>query len=350
MPKLEAIIQKKKSEQDALLNLPGVTGVDVGYKYVDGKRTKNIAIRVMVAKKKKKVPAKERIPETIDGIKTDVIERVIVPFVVRKSLKDVAPTPDNKKYDPLQGGISIGPDRSINGYVYAGTLGCLVKDNASGEERLLSNFHVMAIDNNWKVGDAMDQPSLVDGGSSSDKVGELTKAVLSDHVDGALATVSGRGTACTIVDIGDVKGTAVPALNDKVSKRGRTTLLTHGFVDAINGTVKIDYGDGIGTKTLSDQIGIRPDTKQNPMFSDHGDSGSVVVNADNKVIGLLFAGSKDGYTYINVISNVLSELDISICSQSKKTTRAPKKKGGTKEKPAAKHPGKKGKKTMHKSK
>lgn len=348
MPKLEAIIQKKQSEQDALLKLPGVTGVDVGYKYVNGKRTKNIAIRVMVAKKKKIVSAKQRIPETIDGIKTDVIERVIVPLVVRKPLKDVAPTPDNKKYDPLQGGISIGPDRSINGYVFAGTLGCVVKDNSTGEERLLSNFHVMAIDDSWKAGDAMDQPSLVDGGSSSDKVGELTKAILSDHVDGALSTVNGRGTACTIVDIGDVKGTAVPKLDDAVRKRGRTTLLTHGFVDAINGTVKIDYGDGIGTKTLSDQIGIRPDTKQNPMFSDHGDSGSVVVNANNEVVGLLFAGSEDGYTYINVIANVLSELDISICTKSTKTTRAPKKKGNTKGGPA-KSP-KKGKKSAHKAK
>lgn len=326
--KLDLIVKKKKAQQEALLKLPGITGVDVGYKYVKGKRTNDIAIRVMVAKKKKTVPPNEQIPAEIDGIKTDVIERVIVPFVMRKPLKEVAPIPDNKKYDPLQGGISIGPDRSINGYVYAGTLGCVVTDNASGEVRLLSNFHVMAIDNGWKVGDAMDQPSLVDGGSAADKVGTLSKAVLSTHVDGALSTLIGRKTACTIVDIGDIKGTAVASLNDPVRKRGRTTLLTYGFVDAINGTVKIDYGDGIGTKTLTDQIGIRADTAHNTMFSDHGDSGSVVVDADNKVIGLLFAGSEDGYTYINVIDNVLSELDIKICTKSKsqKKEKPPKKK------------------------
>lgn len=314
MPKLEAIIQKQQREQDALLNLPGVTGVDTGYKYVKGRRTRQIAIRVMVVKKKKRVPAKVRIPAMIDGIITDVIERTVVPFVLRKPLQEITPAPDNKRYDPLQGGISIGPDRSVNGYVYAGTLGCIVKDKAGGEKRLLSNFHVMAMDNNWKAGDAMDQPSLVDGGSSADRAGALSKAVLSDHIDGALSTVTGRETTCRIVDIGDIKGAAVAALNDPVRKRGRTTLLTYGFVDAINGTVKIDYGDGLGTKTLRHQVGIRPDTKHNPMFSDHGDSGSVVVDANNHVIGLLFAGSEDGYTYINLIADVLAELDIEICS------------------------------------
>lgn len=327
MKKLDAIIQKKQDEQSALLKLPGVTGVDVGYKYVNGKRTKEIAIRVLVAKKKKRVPAKERIPEKIDGIKTDVIERTIVPLVARKPVKEAAAGPDTKKYDPLQGGISIGPDRSINGYVYAGTLGCPVRDRQSGEDRLLSNFHVMAVDNGWKVGDAMDQPSLVDGGSSSDQVGTLAKAVLSEHIDGALSTVKGRDAVCTIVDIGDIKGTATAALNDPVRKRGRTTLLTYGFVDAVNGTVKIDYGDGIGTKTLVNQIGIRPDTKHNPMFSDHGDSGSVVVDGNNNIIGLLFAGSEDGYTYINVIEEVLNELNIEICTGSSKPGKGHKKKG-----------------------
>lgn len=318
METLNAIISQKQASQDELLKLSGVTGVDVGYKYVNGKRTDQIAIRVMVSKKKANVAAKQQIPKEINGIPTDVIERVVVPFVASRSLETISLQADTNKYDPVKGGISIGPERSIDGYVFAGTLGCLVKDNATGEPRLLSNFHVMAVDNNWKAGDFMVQPSLVDNGvATTDRVGTLTKAILSDHVDGALSTLSGRSSDCSIVDIGDVKGTTDAALNTAVRKRGRTTLLTYGFVDAISGTVKIDYGDGIGVKTLNDQVGIRPDTTHNAKFSDHGDSGSVVVDENNNIIGLLFAGSEDGYTYINQITNVLSELNIQICIKTK---------------------------------
>jgi hypothetical protein len=45
-----AIAEKATAEQD-LLKLPGVNAVDVGYKYVNGKRTDEIAIRVHVSKK-----------------------------------------------------------------------------------------------------------------------------------------------------------------------------------------------------------------------------------------------------------------------------------------------------------
>lgn len=320
MEKLSAAISQKEASLEDLLKLEGVTGVDVGYKYVKGKREDQIAIRVMVAEKKTNVPDEQRVPQKISDIPTDVIERKIMPFSFSIPAESISLQADKKRYDPVKGGISIGPERSINGYVYAGTLGCMVKDNNSGQPHLLSNFHVMAVDSNWKKGDEMVQPSLVDGGSApGDRVGTLANAVLSDHVDGALCTLIGRGFACSIVDIGAVAGTAEAVLNNPVRKRGRTTLLTYGFVDSVSGTVKIDYGDDIGVKTLSDQVGIRPDTDHNDKFSDHGDSGSVVVDADNQIIGLLFAGSKDGYTYINQISNVLTELDVQVCTQNKGT-------------------------------
>lgn len=331
MEKLTTIIAQKETSLTSLWKLSGVCGVDVGFKYVKGQRTEEIAIRVLVEHKKKNVPEKQRVPKTIKGIKTDVIERTIVPMVARKPLAEAVPGPDTGKYDPLEGGISIGPDRASGGYVFAGTLGCIVEDQASGEPWLLSNFHVMAVDSAWKPGDLMDQPSRVDGGSASDQVGVLTKAILTTQVDGALCTVSGRKTDCSIVDLGEVTGTAGVTLNQPVRKRGRTTLLTYGFVDAINGTVKIDYGDQIGVKTLTDQIGIRSDPDHNAKFSDHGDSGSVVLDAEGHIVGLLFAGSEDGYTYINQIDQVLSALNIRICE-------------GVDPGTGSKGPGKKGKK------
>src|SRR4030095_8185339 len=234
-------------------------------------------------------------------------------FGLRKKLSDISLLADSTKYTTVKGGISIGPDRSIGGFVYAGTMGCIVKDNVTGNPMLLSNFHVMCVDTGWHTGDQMDQPSRVDGGTHSDAIGNLSRAVLSDHVDGAISTLSGRPYSCEIVDIGYVAGTNSTVLNSAVRKRGRTTLLTYGFVDSVAATVSLDYGDGIGVRTLHNQVSIRPDTAHNPKFSDHGDSGSVVVDSGRKVIGLLYAGSDDGFAYINPISYVLSELNITVC-------------------------------------
>jgi hypothetical protein len=98
-----------------------------------------------------------------------------------------------------------------------------------------------------------------------------------------------------------------------VHKRGRTTALTHGSIDGVSLSVLIDYGDGIGVRTLTNQVNIRPDTEQNPLFSDHGDSGSVIMDDFGLIVGLLFAGADDGSSVANPIAAVLSELNISVC-------------------------------------
>jgi len=74
---LDEITRVKTEVEAELLKLPGVTGVDVGYKYVDGKKTDVVAIRVYV-KKKRDVPEKDAIPKKIRDIPTDVIEREFV--------------------------------------------------------------------------------------------------------------------------------------------------------------------------------------------------------------------------------------------------------------------------------
>lgn len=311
---MAAAISSKKDVEARLLKMPGVTAVDVGYKYVDGKPTNELAIRIHVAKKKKQVSEKEKIPATIDGIKTDVLEEVYVPFQFSNKMAiDANLQSDTVHYRPIKGGISIGPDRSVGGYVYAGTLGCMVKDNGSSAKMMLSNFHVMCIDSGWHVGDKQNQPSLIDSGTHADTVGTIARAVLSGHVDGALANInSGISSECTIVDIGNVNGTNVAVLNMAVRKRGRTTLLTYGFVDGLAASVNIDYGNGIGVRTLTNQITIRPDTTRNPMFSDHGDSGSAIVDGNNNVVGLLFAGSATR-TIANHITDVENELNVKVC-------------------------------------
>jgi hypothetical protein len=355
MKKLEDIRQIKRSVEQEFLTKEGVTGVEVGYKVVDGKRTNEISIRVLV-KKKKDVSQDQMIPPIIRGVKTDVIEREYAPSL-KVRLEDVKPSevslPDTDSYNPLIGGISIGPARTIAGSVYAGTLGTLVIDNSTNSPMILSNYHVLAVDNTWNVGDDIYQPSVPDGGTSTDVVAQLQRAVIGNSpdvssingqnfsVDCAVASVTpDRGVICQIVEIqmgasgqlgqaGNISGTEEAALGMSVLKRGRTTGLTFGTVDAIDSTVMVTYGGSIGTITFTNQISIEPVFSQNAAFSGQGDSGSAICvlqpDGSVQVVGLLFADnsadpSAPQSTSANQIQAVLDALQITICSNVPPTT------------------------------
>lgn len=311
MTDLTKIRAAKRAVQDDLLRRPGITAVDVGPKIVAGKRTDQMAIRVFVAEKKKRVAPDEKIPEAIEGIKTDVIQMSFKLNVERMRQLDVSLMADTTRYTTLRGGIGIGPCRAIfleppevpapGNFVFVGTLGAMVRDNGTGDRMMLTNFHVAAVNNAWSAGDTIAQPSRVDGGTCpADVVGTLERAVITGTtagngpgVDGAVIRISDRPSRCEIVDIGVVRGTNTATLGMAVRKRGRTTGLTHGTVDSIDLTVSVPYGDGIGTILLDDQIGIDADTVQSPAFGLGGDSGSVVVDANNRVLGLYFAGNNE---------------------------------------------------------
>ena len=309
------MVRAKERTEAELLKRPGVTGVDIGFKEVNGEKTNTVAIRVLV-EKKRDVAAKDRIPETIDGYPTDVIERKFELQVVSTPFDSIALEADTGRYTPLKGGVSLGPTRVVGGFVFVGTLGAIVKDNATGNPMMLSNFHVLCIDSTFHTGDQQAQPGLVDGGHApADVVGSLQRQSLGGSVDCAVADIApGRGTTCEIMDIGAVTGTATATLGQSVRKRGRTTGLTYGTIDSVNLSVNIDYGPGLGVKTLTHQIGIKPDVAHNAKFGDHGDSGSVVVNDKVEVLGLHFAGDPTGYAIANPIADVLSALDVSLCT------------------------------------
>jgi hypothetical protein len=314
MPSVDELIGIKERIEAQFLGAPGVTGVDVGYKEVGGQRTGQIAIRVHVAAKTDDIPDDQRVPGEIEGAPTDVLERRYELHVLTQQLVEVAPQADTTHYATLQGGVSMGPSRVINGSIFAGTLGAIVVDNATNQHAALTNFHVACVDSTFSIGDRMVQPSRIDTGVvPTDEFGSLVRETLSANVDGAVISIdSGRSSQCQIADIGLVRGTTAATLGMAVRKRGRTTLLTVGSVDGLSLSVNIDYGDGIGVRTLTNQVSIAADTTRNPLFSDHGDSGSVIVNDSGFVVGLLFAGA-GGSTVANPIAAVLSELNISMC-------------------------------------
>ena len=328
----EEISRVKAEHEEALLKLPNVTGAYTDYKTTGGQRTDTLSI-VVTVRSKKDVPKGQAVPKEINGIPTDVIEEEIMPMV-GVLLDDIAPAVDAASYATLEGGISIGPCRSVHldppevttsgEYVFVGTLGCIVRDNVTNEPMMLSNFHVMCINDAWAVGNTMAQPSRVDGGSCpADVVGTLARAQINASVDCAVSGISGRPTACSIVDIGDVAGTATATVGQAVRKRGRTTSLTHGSVTATDYTTSVDYGDGIGVVTLQNQIRIVNDAAQSAQFGIKGDSGSVVVNPSNEVVGLYFAGNSTGTVGVaNPITAVLTALNVSMCTNDVKKLEA----------------------------
>ena len=331
----KAVVRPVKERiEDELLKIPGVTAVDIAFKVTDGKTTDQMAIVVHVREKKpkKSLKAGETVPAVIEGVVTDVIEEDIIPFPQMMAVADLAPFIDTAAYATLSGGMGIGPCRSVyktppevasaGYYVFVGTLGALVTDRVSGAHMALTNFHVAAIDTGWAVGNTMTQPSLVDGGSCpGGDFGTLARAQLTDQVDGAVIAINaGKSTSCSILQIGDVAGTVAPT-QGPIRKRGRTTELTYGTVISTDVTLSLNYGNGIGTRTLKHQIRIEADPAHNVSFGKGGDSGSVIVDDQRRVMGLYFAGNvgtatvpEGRFGYANPIQVVLDTLNVDLCT------------------------------------
>lgn len=234
------------------------------------------------------------------------------------------PLVDAVKYPNLSGGISIGPLRSVvlsppdvpsaGSYVFVGTLGAMVSDRTTGATMALTNFHVACVNRTWAVGDRMVQQSRVDGGTAADQFGSLTRATVGGEVDAAVIAVDSLATwTPSVAGVGDVHGQAAATIGMAVTKRGRTTERTFGTVVSTDFSLSIDYGSDVGAITFVHQLRIQTDTTRSTRFSDHGDSGSVIMNDGRDVVGLLFAGSNDGvFTFANPITSVLDALNVDL--------------------------------------
>jgi hypothetical protein len=290
----------KEKHADQLKRFPNVIGVGVGHEIVGGKRTDRVAIRVYVRKKfpKDQLAPDAILPDTIDGLPVDVIEDEFwihqqTPITLAERL--VAHT-------FLRGGISIG-NLLLGG---SGTLGVSVFDNKTGQEMILSNWHVLCGSATCQPGEPIIQPGAFDSGTQADLVAQLVRAVLSSNVDAAIAQPLGeRPLFKEVWDIGFVEATNVAQLGAVVTKSGRSSGFTAGTVSDISADVDVNGYPG-GAHHFVDQIVIDGNNISIP-----GDSGSVWVNDASEVIGLNFAGSSTR-AIANHIDAVLTQLDINL--------------------------------------
>lgn len=322
--------EAKRRNVAQLMEKPNVVACGVGYKESGGEETDELCVIVSVIKK---IPAvqlapSELIPRSLGDPRTDVQETGLI-----RAWQ--SPT---DKWRPAPAGVSIG-----HVDVTAGTFGCLVY---RGQDLLiLSNNHVLAHCNRAQPGDAIIQPASQDGGTLSDQIATLVdyipldfgqapsscattnaatvvfnaiaRVVGSQHrmsafqqtsgeniVDAALARpLSTDLVEKNILNIGPPHGVGTATLGTQVVKSGRTTGFTAGNITQIDVTVQVEY-PGVGTAVFSNQLTASG-------MSESGDSGSVVLDVDQKIVGLLFAGS-DAATMLTPIQTVMNVLNITI--------------------------------------
>ena len=140
-------------------------------------------------------------------------------------------------------------------------------------------------------------------GSNSRCQAVSVAAATDNLVDAAIAApIEASDVVDKILDIGTITGVARAGLGDAVKKSGRTTGLTTGEILQVDVTVDVSYGAGKVAR-FTDQLLSGP-------MSAGGDSGSAVLNDEDQLVGLLFAGS-DNTTIFNRIDNVFSALGVS---------------------------------------
>jgi hypothetical protein len=75
--------------------------------------------------------------------------------------------------------------------------------------------------------------------------------------------------------------------------------------------VSLDFGNDLGVRTLRDQVRVQ--AAPGHRFGDHGDSGAVLLDDTNHVVGLYCAGNPDGSIgFANPIDQVLDQLDVNL--------------------------------------
>ncbi len=139
---------------------------------------------------------------------------------------------------------------------------------------------------------------------SKHRVMAFQETLALNRVDAAIARpLSDDLVEKSILEIGVPRGAREATLGTKIKKSGRTTGLTTGEISQIDVTARVGYGEG--------RVAIFDDQLMAGAMSQGGDSGSVVLDEENFVVGLLFAGS-DATTIMSPIHFVLDALGVEI--------------------------------------
>lgn len=205
----------------------------------------------------------------------------------------------------------------------SGTLGSLL--SRDGNFYILSNNHVLDKSGQGSTGDPIVQPGLGDVNcqvQDTATVAHLSQApLMQSNVDAAIAAiVPGEvDMSGAILDLAGVNQPAAPSStladaptalssHEQVAKVGRSSGLTCGSIESVAADIIVHYETSCGSTTQFQVSYTNQIVITGGVFSEPGDSGSLVVTADTaRPLGLLYAGNSSS-TALNPIQDVLSAL------------------------------------------
>lgn len=297
--------------EEMLKNITNVNHIDVGYRYVNGKRLDTLAIRLHVDKKMPESDMKREdiSPKSLDGLPIDIIEGKIV----LENARDA-------RFDPIVGGINIGNDR----FPTIGTLGAVVYDKSGDRGPLgITCHHVLMLDNEVGAAEYYDkimQPNDENSESIISTIEYVKKNYADRELDYCIFEIPvvdkvnytySRAFSRNIYELPHKFGLQgikiAPRIGDNVIKSGRTTGVTKGCIDGIS-------QNGVLT--------IKKRNSQDPKLSAHGDSGSIWLMDDtsNLAVGLHYAGDAGIVAYANSMKKIAEKANIEVSFPSKVTT------------------------------
>lgn len=306
MPTDDEIVAAKDRAATVLLRLPNVTSVGIGGRVRAGQRVSELVLKVYVDAKVPidQLAPSERIPAEIEGLPTDVVQMPTVGTIATTPVppgqpRIPFPNRDSDKHRPIVGGSHMEGGLSENDYM--GTLGCIMVSTTDATKAYaFTNWHVMQGQHhtNPTIGHTRaGQPTNKDSITKccSHIIGTLAAGARNTTTDAALIELKpGMQWTADVLDIGPLAGehavnAAEAATHPPVRKRGARSRLSGGVIDSIGARINVD---GV---SYANAIIVNPNP--NPtlaasdpfFFGQQGDSGSVVVNDANQVVGAFFA-------------------------------------------------------------
>lgn len=343
--------------------IPGVLGVGVGFRTRGGRLTEEIVLRVYVRDKRPRaeLPESACIPPVFGGVPTDVT----LPLEMRsiEVKPEVEPKGLNRKVSTLVGGLLITDRENFEGEAW-GTLGCFATLKTDPSVKVLLTNHHVLYDNPADTGEGLlvGQPEITCSWCcKSGVIGRTMNGIVDKLVDCAIARLNNKRPAVQkLPGVGkDAHGqnedliTGVPQpvsipiagvptsvlTGEPVRKVGRSTGPTSGKVIEHSATITLRKGTP-DEDIMNEQIIIfvekGADLRGDGVmyFATGGDSGAVLINRFNQVVGLVHKeaqpqkGEKEqdvaGLAAACQIHHVLDKLQIDIItSPGAATTRTP---------------------------
>lgn len=299
-----------------------VHGVGLGHKIVAGKETTEVVVQVFVNKKLpvSLVSSRYRVPETVDGLPTDVIEDDFPCFLAARRTSSNTTTKGDS--------VVVGAGLASSHYkVTSGTIGYLVRSKDPSDDPnevfAIGNNHVFADTNRAKIGDRIVHPGGAHAAGKKTRIGKLWRFVpitsdahATNYVDAALIKIdSNVSTTREVPGGGDVKGVTSVSRRRPVTIYGAANGKRTGMVFTTNYDHVLPYKVGNDTvwAQFSNQFRIKASRNNIPVASP-GDSGALVLcNKTNKAMGMVYAASAHGvFAFASPIDVVCTELKVEL--------------------------------------